>query len=454
MTASVETPLTASAGLSLRRNFMWMLGGNIFYALCQWAIIIVLAKMTNPLMVGQFSLGLAISTPVIMLANLQLRIVQATDVQRAYRFGEYLGLRTATTSMAFLVIAAIATLISHEPKTTLVVIAVAVAKSIESISDCFYGLFQLNDRLDQSGISMMIRGALSVAGMSTVLYFTRDVLWGVIAMAAAWFTALLLFDAQRGRRFVRRELEPAAPFHTWIDGWKSLRPRYTFSRQWMLTRIAFPLGIVMTLGSLNLNVPRYFVQSAMGETELGVFSTMAYTMTAIGTVIDAMARAAVPKLARYYVSGRIAAFRSLLLKMSGMAGALGILAVVFIMLFGSKVLLILYGPDYAAYASVLVWLTGASGISAVALLLTSGLDSAKRFRVQVPMFAAVVAVNAIACAILVPRYGLTGAAIAPLVAAVVHLVIASGLVGYLCSTGKSAAAVVPAELSDPWGAGL
>ncbi len=190
MTASVETPLTASAGLSLRRNFMWMLGGNIFYALCQWAIIIVLAKLTNPLIVGQFSLGLAISTPVIMLA------------------------------------------------------------------------------------------------------------------------------------------------------------------------------------------------------------------------------------------------------------------LAFIILFGSKVLLVLYGPAYAAYAGVFVWLTGASGISAIALLLTSGLDSAKRFRVQVPMFVAVVAVNAIACAILVPRYGFTGAAIAPLIASAVHLAIASGLVSYVCASG------VPAAFSDPWEAGL
>ena len=449
MTASVETPLTTSAGLSLRRNFIWTLVGNIFYALCQWAIIIVLAKLTNPLMVGQFSLGLAISTPVIMLANLQLRVVQATDVHRAYRFGEYLGLRMVTTTLAFLVIAGIAGMISHEPKTTLVVIAVAVAKSIESMSDVFYGLFQLHDHLDQTGTSMMIRGALSVAAMSAALYYTRDVLWGVSAMAAAWFISLLLFDARRGRRFLALDSEP----RNWIDRWMLLRPRYSLPRQWTLARIAFPLGIVMTLASLNMNVPRYFVQSAMGETDLGVFSIMAYTMTAISTVIDAMRAAAVPKLARYYVNGSIGAFRSLLLKMGGMAAGLGVLATIAIMGLGSEVLLVLYGPTYAGYAGVLVWLTAASGCSAVASLLTSGLDSSKRFRVQVPMFIAVVAVNAIGCAILVPRWGLTGAAIAPLIASAVHMAIAIGLVSRVCSGNRKTDGVMPA-LSDSWGSGL
>lgn len=239
-----------------------------------------------------------------------------------------------------------------------------------------------------------------------------------------------------------------------MEGWKLLRPRYTFSRQWTLTRIAFPLGIVMTLQAVNLNVPRYFVQSAMGETELGVFSIMAYTMTAISTVVDAMRAAAVPKLARYYVSGRMGAFRSLIFKMGAMAAAVGVLATIGIMSLGSQILRILYGPDYAGYSGVLVWLTVASGIGAVASLLTSGLDSSKRFRVQVPMFISVVAANAIGCAILVPRFGLTGAAIAPLAASIVHVIIASVLVAYVCSGKRNGTGVLATALSDSWGPNL
>ena len=46
-----------------------------------------------------------------------------------------------------------------------------------------YGLFQLNDRLDQSSRSMIIRGVLSVAALSAGLYFTHNVLWGCAGMA-------------------------------------------------------------------------------------------------------------------------------------------------------------------------------------------------------------------------------------------------------------------------------
>src|SRR5690349_18837641 len=108
-------------GLSWRSNFAWALSGNIVYAACQWGMVVALAKLGNSFMVGQFSLGLAITTPVLMFTNLQLRAVQATDAKRQHPFGEYLGLRVMTTLVALSVIAAIAAFGGYERETALVI---------------------------------------------------------------------------------------------------------------------------------------------------------------------------------------------------------------------------------------------------------------------------------------------------------------------------------------------
>ena len=186
-------------GLSLRSNFAWVLAGNVVYATCQWGMIVALAKLGSTLMVGQFSLGLAIATPVLMFTNLHLRAVQATDARRLYSFPEYLQLRSVMTLAAIAVIAAIAWFEHYERQTTIVILAVALAKGIETLSDIHYGLFQLNDRLDQTGISMMLRGALSVVALSAGLYVTRDVFWGCVGLAMVWLAVLLFFDVRRGR---------------------------------------------------------------------------------------------------------------------------------------------------------------------------------------------------------------------------------------------------------------
>src|SRR5580692_1932857 len=197
---AVDLPVVS--GLSLRSNFTWALAGNVVYAVCQWGMIVALAKLGSSFMIGQFSLGLAIATPVVMFTNLHLRAVQASDAQRLYSFGEYLQLRSVMTLCAIAVIGGIACFERYERQTTMVILAVALAKGIEALSDIHYGLFQLNDRLDQTGASMMLRGAFSVVALSAGLYLTHSALWGCVGLALVWLAALFLFDVPRGRRFV------------------------------------------------------------------------------------------------------------------------------------------------------------------------------------------------------------------------------------------------------------
>jgi hypothetical protein len=63
-------------------------------------MIVLLTKLGSPEMVGQFALGLAVTAPIILFANLQLRSVQATDARQEFQFGHYFGLRLVTTGLA------------------------------------------------------------------------------------------------------------------------------------------------------------------------------------------------------------------------------------------------------------------------------------------------------------------------------------------------------------------
>src|SRR5574342_848343 len=77
----------------MKRNVAWALAGNVVYAGCQWAMLVALAKLCSPEMVGQFALGVAVTSPVVLLTGLQLRAALATDVTGTFSLEEYLGLR-------------------------------------------------------------------------------------------------------------------------------------------------------------------------------------------------------------------------------------------------------------------------------------------------------------------------------------------------------------------------
>jgi O-antigen/teichoic acid export membrane protein len=413
---------TGIRGLSLRSNFVWILAGNVVYAACQWGAIVTLAKLGSSFMIGQFSIGLAIATPVLMFTNLQLRAVQATDARRLYSFKDYLRLRTTLTLVGLVVIVAFVRFGSYQRQTALVILTVAIAKAIETLSDIHYGLFQLNDRLDQSSRSMMLRGILSLVAFSTALYLTKSLLWACGSLALVWLAALLCFDVKRARRFVGAQ-PPARSKES--------------HRPWNLIMTAMPLGIATTMAALNLNMPRYFIHARLGERQLGIYSAIAYTTVAMILVSDSLGHSAIPKLSRLHSAGRLSEYRALLLKLLAAGSVLGLAGVTVAQFLGVRLLTAVYGSEYAVHSRILLVLILAAAIYCLACMFTSAITSARCFRIQVPLYALIVGSNALACARLVPVEGLLGGAKAMVVASSVHLVLGAMIVSCLVWAPKT-----------------
>jgi len=398
--ASVE----ASAPLTLRRNFRWVFVGNVVYAGSQWGMLTVLAKLGSPEMVGKYALGLAVTAPVIVFSNLQLRGIQATDARRDYSFSDYVSLRIYATLLAFAVIAALASLGSYSLDTRAVIVLVGLSKAFESISDVFYGLLQQHERMDRIAISMMIKGPLSLAVLAGVVYSTRSLVAGAAALAAVWLCLMLTYDLRschvlhRGRIIIHANMAVLVK----------------------LALLALPLGIVMLLISLNTNIPRYLIEHYLGERDLGFFAAIAYIMVSGGTVVSALGQSAVPRLAKYYAAGDREAFVRLLCRLLLTGLLIGATGFAVVLVAGRSVLSALYTPDYARHATVFTMVAIASCVIYIASFLGYGMTAARYFKLQVPLMAMVAVSTATSGYLLIPRYGLMGAAMSLLAAAIVQ----------------------------------
>jgi O-antigen/teichoic acid export membrane protein len=368
-------------------------------------------------MVGEYVLALAVTAPVVMFMNLQLRAVQATDAEREYSFEDYLGLRLITASLAWVIIIAIALAMGHRGDTLLVILAVGLAKAIESISDVFYGLLQQHERMDRVARSFMIRGPLSLAVLATAVHLTGRVFWGALGLAITWAVVLLGYDVASGRLILRNARQVGTSARDQAVGKTLIRPRWEKRRLARLAWLALPLGLASMLVSLNANVPRYAVERFLGRPELGIFAAMAYLKTVGALVVTALGRSASPRLARYYARGEGAAFGRLLLKLAGAGVVLGATAVIVAMVAGRQILALVYRPEFASHSDAFVWLMGAAAISYVASFLGYGMMAARYLAVQFPLLVAAAGTTALACLWLVPSFGLRGAAMALLISA-------------------------------------
>jgi O-antigen/teichoic acid export membrane protein len=409
--------------LSLRANFVWSLLGNVVYAACQWGILVVLAKFGSPVLVGEFALALAVTAPVMIFASLSLRNVQATDARGEYEFADYLSLRGVATALAMVVIAVLA-VSGYPAHLALVIVLIGLAKGIEFISDIALGFMQQREQMDRIALSMIVKGVLSLGGFAAAIITTGDLVIASAALAAVWALVLVGYDLRVAARMNGDSLR------------RLLVPRWQTAVLWKLTLLALPGGIVMTLISFGGNVPRYFIEQQLGTRELGIFAALTYPIFAGSTVVAALGQSATPRLAQHYANGEYAEFQRLLGRLVLIGLGLGVAGLALIRVAGAFVLELLYQPEYAAYVTEFLWIGLASSLAFVASFLGYGMTAARYFRAQVPIFAAALLAIAAACALLVPRYGLVGAALATAVGTVVQAIGSVIVIRHALSRGR------------------
>jgi O-antigen/teichoic acid export membrane protein len=391
----------------LRHSFAWTLAGNVIYAGSQWAMLIVLAKFGTPVLVGQFALGLAVTAPVFSLLNLQLRDIQATDANSRFAFSEYLGLRLTLLLLAPVPLTIVVFAGGYTGTNVLIIAILSIAKTFESISDVFYGLFQQSELLKRISISMMAKGSLSLFALSSAVYCTRSALWGATALATAWAAILVVYDIPNGRRIraLARYDSRKTPF----------LPRLNARRLLRLAWLALPLGLVMALTSLTVSIPRYFVEHYSGDRGLGIFASLVYLQVPGLTAMRALAHAVLPRLSKYYWLGEYRAFRTLVLQVLALGGLMGLAGVAVAMIAGRRILLVLYGPEYAVHSDVLVLVMFGAALGYLAGLLYYAMIAVRQLLAQIPLLVLVTLSTTTLC-LLMPADALWAGATALLVA--------------------------------------
>lgn len=391
---SLTVPRTAIP--SLRVNFAWTLAGNVLYGACQWGMLSVLAKLGNASLVGQFTLGLAVSAPVFMFTNLQLRAVQATDMSAETGFANYFTLRLLATLLGLMVIATLLPFAGASSAVRFVVLLVAVSKCVECMSDLTAGLLQREEQLKRVAISLMIRGVGSVLVFSLTFAYFRILALSVAAMSGVWLAVVLFYDVPNARTLI---------------GHHGAFFRFDWHALWRLTMLGLPLGWVATLASLGVNIPRYLLQHYLGLADQGIYASLGYLVVAVNLIVAALSVSVTTRLARLFAAGDHRRFVDLLTKLSVLGLLIAAVGAPLTFLVGRPLLTLLYRREYADHVGLLALFVGIAGLGTIGSFLFCGVTAARSFHAQVPVYFAAMLVGVAGTALLVPRWGMIGAGV-------------------------------------------
>lgn len=395
--------LLARLASPLVRDAAWSLVGEGVYAAGLLVTAIVLARLGPPEALGQYTLGLAIATPVILLTNLHLRPAYVVD--QAGRFADYLGLRRATIPLALALTFAVALLGGHDGRTLAMVLAVGGLRAWESLSDILLAPAQRAHDLAAVGRSRALRGLATAAGVGVGLWVTGDALVGM-ALALVLLGALSLGpDARAARHHARGSTSAATPART----------------RGSLVRRTWPIGLAAALLAGGAQVPAYVLEEThdvivLGQ--LGVVTSVAYVAQLLNV---GLGNAAIPRLAAHRRQGL--GIARLLARLLLLVAACDGLLVLGVLVLGGTYLRVAFGEAHAGLGPELVLAAAAAGVAGVANMLSQALTALERFGQQL-WINAVSLVASVALALwLVPGGGLRGAMWALMATAGLRLVV-------------------------------
>lgn len=389
--------------LSLKENFSWNFMGSVVYSLSQFLILVLLNKLGSPAMVGLYSIGLAITTPIIMLTNLQLRQIQATDTTDDYVFNDYFGLRIITGLVAIIFTIVIIIFSNYELHKSIIILLVVLNKVVDSYSDVIYGQLQQRERMDYIGKSRVMKGILTLVVVGLMLLMTEDLIFSLVALNLTWVLTFWFYDRNKVKLFIN-----------------NVKPFFNFKKMKKLTVLALPLGVVMMLGSLDTNLPRIIVEKILGEDALGYFTSIAYLIVAGNLFIQSIGQAFSPKLAKLYKKNSLKSFYKIIIMLILLGMTIGIIGLLISLLFSDLILSLLYDVSYTEYSYLLILIMVSGIFNYSASFLGYSITAMRLFKIQPYIGLVGVIVTTTSSLILIPQFELTGAAYTLIIGSIAH----------------------------------
>lgn len=389
---------------SLRINISWSVLGSVVHGMSQFGLLVALAKLGSPDMVGQFALGLAVVTPIFALLSLRLRTLQITDAKQDYDLRDYLGLRLATSVLALAVVAVIALRFDFEM--CLLILALGASQAVESIRDVFQGQCQQAERMDKIACSRILQAPLTLLSISAGVLLTGSVACGVVCTIFARTAVLALYDIPTGASILSRKVSA------------TILPRFQPDLMVRLSWLALPVGLVAAAASLTLNLPRYFVAHYCDLAHVGLLAAIAYAVFPFRLLMDATQQSATPRVARHFAQGQMLQLRGLIRKYFALAGTCGAAGIFAVLVLGRPTLAALFGQEYAHYHSVFAWFMVAVAIRFVGRPNLCIIRATRNFWRLFALRIVELAFAAMCCSMLIPRSGVLGASHAVLATSV------------------------------------
>jgi len=169
-----------------KRDFLWNAVGSLIYALASIVLAFAVIRLAGADEGGIFGFGFStLGQQMFIIAYFGIRPFHITDMKKQFSFGDYLGTRDVTSTLAvlasFLFVGVQLLSGGYNLHKAVILVLLALYKIIDGYADVYESELQRQGFLYRTGQSLAFRTTLSVVTLLGTLLCTKSLLLAVVA---------------------------------------------------------------------------------------------------------------------------------------------------------------------------------------------------------------------------------------------------------------------------------
>ncbi len=394
--------------------------GNFIYLGSQWLISVLLVRFGGFEDAGIFSLVMSVNSIVVIIGNFNLRTYQVSDYKNRFSDYTYLLSRWITIGLSIVVCFIYSVLMSYEGKVIALMLVYAVYKGIEAYSDVLGGVWQKNNNMLSTGMSLGMKGVVNFASFMLVYAHTKDLLLSVCVMMLSSLLVMIFFDFHISKKYLKQ---------TEAIRQSNMQQVVGLMKTGLLTMLANLFVVACSA------ISKIMVEKLMDERSLGIFSSISTPTVIISTFAFGMLLPIAPKMAELYETKKRKELLITILKCNSVFVGVGILATICSFFLGEFLFSLVFGKEILEYFTLFYVMIWVSVLISSAHCFTTLLTAIGKLKALVVFSAIVCVLTFILSFVFIKQNGMYGAGYAMIAAFVIQIIIESVYFGVvLCKT--------------------
>lgn len=387
-----------------KKEFIWNTIGSMVFSVFNAIVLMACTRLNGVEIAGIFSICYATGCILNAIGDLGIRIVQVTDTNRTYKYEDYFYSRIFAI-LFMLILAVIYAVITGYTNEKLYIFAVLIfIRVLDNFSETFQAEFQLNNRLDLAGKSLLFRNSIEMLSFIICDKITNNIYLSFGMMLLTGILILIFYEFRNTKKYVNTKL------------------KYNYEKVKTIVKESIPLGISTLVNMYVINAVKYAIEK-FGNNEMQTYFNILYMPTFVINLVSLLIIKPFLKVfAEYWNNEEYSKFKKIILQLDLVLVGCTVLAEIACYFIGIPVLNMLYKVDLTQYKIHLMLMVLSGLFYAMSTIMFYALGTIRKRKCTTIVYAIASVFAMIISYVLVKKTAITGAVISNVLIMLVLLI--------------------------------